>query len=75
MARQFNVDDEVSQAPIERVLVRKKPGPKPKGILEKEKFKVLLSFKESDFQKLKDQAGRIPLATFIKDHLRDTDII
>ena len=51
-------------------LTHKKPGRKPKPVNEKESEAVPLKFTKSEIAKLKDLAGGIPLATFLKAHIR-----
>lgn len=54
---------------------RKKPGRKAKPVEEKNSEPVTLKFTPSEMELLQVAAGRLPLATFIKEKLyRDTDI-
>lgn len=55
---------------------QRKPGRKPKSIEEKESKTVGLKFTPSEYENLKEKAGLVPLATFIKEHLRNkTDFL
>lgn len=50
--------------------VEKGRGPKPKPMAEKRSEKVLLSLTPGERAKLEEQAGLVPLATWIVHHLR-----
>lgn len=53
-----------------------KVGRKAKSPAEKESFSLMLKLTEAEGQRLKEKAGMVPLATYVKAHLRDkTDIL
>ena len=52
-----------------------KVGRKPKPLNERESETVVLKLTVEEMMQLKDKAGLIPLATYVKHHLRNkTDI-
>ncbi len=51
-------------------------GRPPKPVKEKESELLGLRFTPSEFKVLKEKAGLVPLATFVKDHIRrNTDLL
>lgn len=53
-----------------------KVGRKAKPAAEKESFSLMLKLTEAEGQKLKERAGMVPLATYVKAYLRgETDLL
>ncbi len=55
---------------------KRRVGRPPKPVKEKESELLGLRFTPSEFMVLKEKAGLVPLATFVKDHIRrNTDLL
>ncbi len=55
------------------LLVKNKAGRKPKPKSEKASKPITIKLTQGEYTNLVKKAGRIPLATYIKDHLIETD--
>ncbi len=58
-----------------RVETRRKPGPPRKLESEKANYKVMMSFTSSEEKFIKEQAGAVRVATFLKLKLQDAGVI
>ena len=58
-----------------RVERRRKPGPPRKLESEKANYKVMMSFTSSEEKFIKEQAGAVRVATFLKLKLQDAGVI
>ena len=62
--------------PVEQKPNRGKPGRKPKSLEKKESETVALKLTKAELTNLKNKSGLVPVATFVKEHLRNkTDLL